>query len=319
MTQLPIAPLSLDLDNAWSYLKTHGDPDWETAESYLPLVVPRILEFLDDRDLKITFFVVGRDVEREPELISQIADAGHEIANHSYSHHPWLQYMEVSELEAEIVKTHGVIEQCIGTPPTGFRGPGYSLSVPTLQILTELEYGYDSTVFPNVLNPLARRYFLRTSDLSDEELARRDGLFGSFSDAFRPVKAFNWKLDSGQEITEMPVTTMPLLRLPFHFSYLIYLAARSERAARSYLRSALWLCDRTQTAPSLLLHPLDFLGRDECSELEFFPGMNISRDVKLSNLSDFVGILQRRYELTRLDEYLHAQFSVKKATLLPES
>src|SRR6476620_3920298 len=57
----PLASLSLDLDNLWSYMKTHGDPGWESFPSYLDLVVPRILDFLGKRGQKITFFVVGQD------------------------------------------------------------------------------------------------------------------------------------------------------------------------------------------------------------------------------------------------------------------
>ena len=51
------ASLSLDLDNKWSYLKTHGDPDWESFPSYFDLVIPRFLQFFEERDLKITVFV----------------------------------------------------------------------------------------------------------------------------------------------------------------------------------------------------------------------------------------------------------------------
>ena len=37
-----LASLSLDLDNKWSYLKTHGDPGWDSFPSYLDVVVPRL-------------------------------------------------------------------------------------------------------------------------------------------------------------------------------------------------------------------------------------------------------------------------------------
>ena len=40
----PLASLSLDLDNKWSYMKTHGDAGWEAFPSYLDIVVPRVLE-----------------------------------------------------------------------------------------------------------------------------------------------------------------------------------------------------------------------------------------------------------------------------------
>ena len=60
-----IASLSLDLDNQWSYMKTHGDAGWESFPSYLDVVVPRVLQFLKERDLTITFFIVGQDAALE--------------------------------------------------------------------------------------------------------------------------------------------------------------------------------------------------------------------------------------------------------------
>ncbi len=59
--QKPTASLSLDLDNQWSYMKTHGDAGWEDFPSYLGVMVPRMLDFLRARGLRITVFVVGQD------------------------------------------------------------------------------------------------------------------------------------------------------------------------------------------------------------------------------------------------------------------
>ncbi|TMA83344.1 MAG: polysaccharide deacetylase, partial [Deltaproteobacteria bacterium] len=83
-TEKPIASLSLDLDNKWSYLKTHGDPGWERLPSYLDVVVPRVLDFLESRNLTITVFIVGQDaaLDKNRELLRAIA-ARHEIGNHS--------------------------------------------------------------------------------------------------------------------------------------------------------------------------------------------------------------------------------------------
>ena len=57
------ASLSLDLDNAWSYLKTRGDESWRDYPSYLDLVVPIALDLFDELDQPITFFVVGIDAD----------------------------------------------------------------------------------------------------------------------------------------------------------------------------------------------------------------------------------------------------------------
>ena len=43
----PTASLSLDLDNKWSYMKTHGDAGWESFPSYFDLLIPRVLRLLD--------------------------------------------------------------------------------------------------------------------------------------------------------------------------------------------------------------------------------------------------------------------------------
>ncbi len=82
------ASVSLDLDNLWSYMKTHGDEGWESFPSYFDIAVPRILSVLKELDLVISFFIVGKDAEQEANrpFLKAIADAGHEIANHSLTH-----------------------------------------------------------------------------------------------------------------------------------------------------------------------------------------------------------------------------------------
>ena len=57
----PIASLSLDADNQWSYMKIHGDDGWESFPSYLDVLAPRALDVLARHQLRITFFVVGQD------------------------------------------------------------------------------------------------------------------------------------------------------------------------------------------------------------------------------------------------------------------
>src|SRR6185436_7597496 len=96
----PFASLSLDLDNKWSYLKTHGDRGWESRPSYLDRVVPRVLDVLDRLALRITVFVVGQDAAQECNQASlrEIATAGHEIGNHSYEHEPWLHLYSPAQL-----------------------------------------------------------------------------------------------------------------------------------------------------------------------------------------------------------------------------
>ena len=57
--------MSLDLDDQWSYMKVHGDEGWDLYPSYLNIVVPFVLDLLDELDIKITFFIVGQDAAIE--------------------------------------------------------------------------------------------------------------------------------------------------------------------------------------------------------------------------------------------------------------
>ena len=298
------ASLSLDLDNQWSYMKTHGDPEWKEYPSYLDVAVPRILDFLAARKLKITFFIVGQDaaLEKNRAALAAVAAAGHEIGNHSFLHEPWLHLYSEQDLERELERAEQAIEAVTGARTVGFRGPGFSLSATTLKVLARRGYEYDCTVFPNALNPLARAYFFATSRLTKEEKEQRKALFGTFADAFRPVKPFRWSLD-GRELLEIPVTTMPLAKVPIHLSYVLYLSKFSRLAARAYWRTALAMCRLTGTAPSLLLHPLDFLGREDCPALAFFPGMDLPRDAKLEIVDHVLGTLTARYEPVTMREH----------------
>src|SRR5579871_1159078 len=133
----PIASLSLDLDNKWSYMKTHGDAGWESFPSYLDVVVPRFLEMLAAHRLTITVFVVGQDaaLEKNHSALASISAAGHEIGNHSFHHEPWLHLYSEAELETEISSAEEHLERATGQRPVGFRGPGFSLSETTLQVL----------------------------------------------------------------------------------------------------------------------------------------------------------------------------------------
>lgn len=271
----PLASLSLDLDNQWSYMKTHGDAGWDAFPTYLPLVVPRVLEILQRRGLSITFFIVGQDAARPEngEALRQIAAAGHEVGNHSFHHEPWLHLYREEQVEEELSRAEEAIHQAAGARPRGFRGPGYSLSPTVLRVLKRRGYAYDASTFPTFLGPLARLYFFMTAQLSSQQREQRKVLFGKLSDGLRPLHPYHWRLPEGL-LPEIPVTTMPGLRVPFHLSYLLYLGSFVPGLALAYFRMALRLCRATGTPPSLLLHPLDFLGKEDVPALAFFPAMD---------------------------------------------
>jgi peptidoglycan/xylan/chitin deacetylase (PgdA/CDA1 family) len=300
----PLASLSLDLDDKWSYMKTHGDARWASFPSYLDIVIPRVLSFLDKLSLRITFFLIGQDAEFPSNwrVLGSIAEAGHEIGNHSFHHEPWLHLYSKHEIETEIARAEDAIGNATGQLVKGFRGPGFSISESVAEVLASRGYRYDASTLPTFLGPAARAYYLLTAKLDKEEKRRRARLFGRFRDGLRPLKPYRWTTACGP-LVEIPVTTMPILRTPFHLSYLVWLHSHSESLARTYRNLALGLCNAARIAPSFLLHPLDFLGPREAPELAFFPGMNVPLSEKLSLAEETLTALARRYTLGTMAEH----------------
>jgi hypothetical protein len=299
MSEKQIASLSLDLDNKWSYMKTHGDAGWEKYPTYLDVVVPRSLKFLEQRNLNITYFIVGQDAAREEnhDAIRQISDARHEIGNHSFKHEPWLHLYSKTELVEEFEKTENALEAFTGQQPKGFRGPGYSLSPTVLEVLAERNYEYDCSTLPTYIAPLARAYyFFKSPEMSDVEREKRKKLFGKFSDGFQSLKPYKWRIGD-KSLVEIPVTTLPLVKTPIHFSYLLYLATFSELLAKTYFKTALRFCVFNKLAPSLLLHPLDFLDGEDAAELKFFPAMNVAAEKKMELVGEFLADFGKFYKL----------------------
>ena len=300
----PLANLSLDLDNEWAYLKTHEDPVWESYPSYLNVVVPRILQSLARRNLKITVFVVGQDaaLEYNHEALAQIARAGHEIGNHSLRHEPWLHLFSEHDLEQELAEAERHIHAATGQKPTGFRGPGYSQSATLLRVLARRGYAYAASSLPSFIGPIARAYYFATGKFDAEQRERLNRLFGSWKDGLRPLKPYRWRFDQ-TSLLEMPVTTFPVFRVPIHLSYVMYLAGFSTMLAQVYFNTALWTCRLLGVEPSILLHPLDFLGGEDVPRLKFFPSMGMTGEQKIAVVERCLDSMVRLFDVRPVGEH----------------
>jgi len=309
------ASLSVDLDNHWSYLKTHGEATWMGFPTYLDTVVPRVLEFADEIELTLTVFIVGQDAElgKNAAAMALLGDSRHEVGNHSFHHEPWLHLKSEGEVEEEIGRAGRAIEGATGRTPLGFRGPGFSISQATMRALDRNGYRYDASTLPTFIGPLARAFYMKQSGLDREEMARRNQLFGTWREVLRPINPYRWAFDDmDSDLVEVPVTTMPLLRLPIHGTYLLYLARISPTLSNAYLRTALMLCRLTGVRPSILLHSLDFVGAGEVRDLGFFPGMDMLGEEKRRLLSGYCRLLTDFGEVVTVGE--HAARAARTAT-----
>jgi len=300
-----LAAISLDLDNLWSYMKTHGDPGWEDYPSYLDVFIPRVVDLLKQIDLKITFFIVGKDATlgKNKKHLAQLTAEGHEVANHSFFHDQWFNSYSRERTQREIEDAEKAIAEVTGQKPIGFRGPGYCINRFLYEVLVDLGYLYDTSSLPTFLGPLARAYYFKTAVLDDIEKKKRKELFGDFKNGMKPVKPYFCQADTGKLLLEIPLTTIPILKIPFHLSYLIYIARYSEEVMRHYLKSAILSCKISRTPLNFLLHPLDLIGRENAPGLVFFPGMDMSGKTKTRIFLKVMQTLSRHFYLVNMSTF----------------
>lgn len=108
-----------------------------------PTNTKALLEVLKKHKSQATFFVLGNRAEKYPDLLKEMAEAGHEIANHSYSHADFNGKSDEFILE-EIKKTNAIIKGITGQNPKFFRPPGGYLSHAMVDLTQEqhLTIGY---------------------------------------------------------------------------------------------------------------------------------------------------------------------------------
>lgn len=104
-----------------------------------PLYTPGILDILQEYSVPATFFMVGRHVERYPDIVRRIVAEGHSVGNHTWSHRS-LVPLSVDHTRLEIMKAHAAIEAVTGEPPRLFRPPRGVYSSFARELLREQEY-----------------------------------------------------------------------------------------------------------------------------------------------------------------------------------
>lgn len=124
--------------------------DWDRMPQRVVANTMRILELFDELQVKGTFFTLGWVAERYPFLVRHIADAGHEVASHGYSHSR-LHVLTPEAFRDELIRSRKLLEDLSGAPVTGYRAPSWSIGVTTLwalDVLVESGFAYDSSIFP---------------------------------------------------------------------------------------------------------------------------------------------------------------------------
>jgi len=141
--------------------KSIKQEEWNTISPRVENNTHQLLDLFDEHNVKATHFVLGWVAERFPELVREIDNRGHEVASHGYSHQ--LVYTQAPTLfESETRDSKNLLEDIVGKPVQGYRAASYSItrkSLWALDILADLGFKYDSSIFPVVHD----RYGIRGS------------------------------------------------------------------------------------------------------------------------------------------------------------
>lgn len=124
--------------------------DWDRQPSRVEPNTDRLLELLERRGARGTFFTLGWVAERHPALIRRIVGAGHELASHGWWHRK-VSGLTAEEFRQDIRDSKRLLEDVGGAPVVGFRAPSFSIVPGTewaFDVLLEEGYTYDSSLFP---------------------------------------------------------------------------------------------------------------------------------------------------------------------------
>lgn len=145
--------LTVDVEDYFhvsAFAKSIEQKDWDKHPLRVENNTRRLMDLFDGCDVKATFFVLGWVAERKPGLVKEIAERGHEVACHGFSHQ--LVYNQSPEVfRDETLRSKHLLEDIAQSPVRGYRAASYSItsrSLWALDILAEAGFEYDSSIFP---------------------------------------------------------------------------------------------------------------------------------------------------------------------------
>lgn len=285
-----LGTIQVDVDGLWTIQSFLAQFKEAQEDVIFECGIPIFLELFKKFNIKATFFVNAKDlnISWKKDLIVKIAKNGHEIANHGYSHRYFSQ-ISFAEKKVEIEKSTTLLSQVTKERIVGFRAPGYDIDKQIFDLLEKFGYLYDSSIWPSYLSPflkLWQRFIISK---------RSTGYNYSLSLMFSPIKPYfpsekNFYWPGSRNILEIPVTTLPFLRMPFHFSYLFL-------GKKQYFNFGLWLLKRRCKYLNFIFHLIDLVGSDRLKDTHFLFSPKMLTETKLKIAEYVLSKIQKEYTL----------------------
>ena len=273
--------------------------------------MPRAAALFAARGMRVTWFVIGRDVDGDAALpdraaraanaerLRTLATAGDELGNHSYSHPYELARMSAREVDAEIAGCDRVLRAIAG-PVRGFRAPGYDVSPAMLDVLARLGYRYDSSIFPAPGYYAAKAAVmagLAAAGRPSGAVLTNPRALAAPADPYRPAMTAPWRRGQAP-LVELPIAVTPWTRVPAIGTTLL--------VAPAWVRRRLIAAMARRTIFNLELHGIDFADADKDGipgELvERQPDLRIPIADKLERLDRVLDDIAQRWEFATLAE-----------------
>ncbi len=123
---------------------------WDNLPHRVENNTHKILDILEDRQIKATFFTLGWVAERYPSIVKRIVAEGHELACHGYEH---IRVTEQTpdQFRSDVYKAKNILEQQSGKEIKGYRAASYSIGASNLwalNVLQEMGFKYSSSIYP---------------------------------------------------------------------------------------------------------------------------------------------------------------------------
>jgi peptidoglycan-N-acetylglucosamine deacetylase len=292
-----LASVSIDLDGLRHYETLYGLGAESQPDAVAALAPVRLAELLDEIRAQGTFFAIGRELLPSGGPLRHLAEAGHEIGNHTLTHPYAVTRLSAAELRQEVEGGARAIAEATGQRPIGFRAPGYTLSAALLDAAAEAGHRYDSSVFPSVPYYLAKASvlaLLRARGRPSAAILDRPRVLLAPIVPYRPARREPYARGD-HPLLELPLAIDPLLRLPFFGTLVVSFPWSVVRAVYASVRRLPFL--------NLELHGVDLLDASDGISPALAAAqrdLRVPLRQKLDRLRQVFSWLARDYELVTL-------------------
>lgn len=250
-TQPGVISVNVDIDAMRFYYGIHGlnsfsptmpDPVWSYG-------IPRFLDLFHELGITATFFIVASDLVllsksgtvRElkelvlrRELVHKMIAQGHEVASHSFDHDYALSRCPCDEISADLERAQEVLTEVTGNSVQGFRAPGYNLSSELINAIAESGAIYSSSRLPSPPYFIAKWSIMLKAALIGQP---SQSIVGEMAAPFFSRQPYRHK----GGLLELPMSVIPLLRLPAIGTFFTLYGDRGCRLLLPYLANEYWL------------------------------------------------------------------------------